>query len=113
VNEVPDAEGVAALRFQASVDGFGGSVSGVVVEVGEHVGAAALQGSAELGQLFQPGGNSGTQGIDDRGHHGLSAAPIRVGMGGDDSLVDAPGHGDRDVAGSANTGQPGSSAGAP
>ena len=70
---------------------------------GQHVGVSALPGSAELGQLFQPGGNCGTLGIDDRGHHGLSAAPVRVGMGGDDPLVDAPGHGDRDVAGSANT----------
>jgi hypothetical protein len=50
------------------------------------------------GQLFQPGGNCGAQGVDDRGHHGLSMAPIRVGIGGDDPLVDAPGHGDRDVA---------------
>jgi hypothetical protein len=69
-----------------------------MVEVGQHVGASALQGSPELGQLFRPGGNCGAQGVDDRGHHGLSAAPIRVGIGGDDPLVDAPGHGDRDVA---------------
>jgi site-specific DNA recombinase len=54
--------------------------------------------SRAQGQLFQPGGNCGAQGVDDRGHHGLSTAPIRVGIGGDDPLVDAPGHGDRDVA---------------
>jgi DNA invertase Pin-like site-specific DNA recombinase len=54
--------------------------------------------SRAQGQLFQPGGNCGAQGVDDRGHHGLSTAPIRVGIGGDDPPVDAPGHGDRDVA---------------
>jgi hypothetical protein len=33
----------------------------VVIEVGQQVGASALQGSAELGQLFQPGGDCGVQ----------------------------------------------------
>ncbi len=69
-----------------------------MVEVGQHVGASALQGSAELGQTSRPGGTCGAQGVDDRGHRGLSPAPIRVGLGGDDPLVDAPGRGDRDVA---------------
>src|ERR1700730_3161383 len=69
-----------------------------MVEVGQHVGASALQASAQLGELFQPGGNCGAQGVDDRGHHGLSAAPIRAGIGGDDPLTDAAGHGDRDGA---------------
>ncbi len=69
-----------------------------MVEVGQHVGASALQGSAELGQLVEPGGNCGAQGVDDRGQHGLCATSIQVGIGGDDPLVDAPGHGDRDVA---------------
>jgi hypothetical protein len=69
-----------------------------MVEVGQHVRASVLQGSAQLGQLVRPGGNCGAQGVDDRGHHGLSAAPIQVGKGGDDRLADAPGHGDRDVA---------------
>jgi hypothetical protein len=69
-----------------------------MVDVGQHVGASALEASAQLGQLFQPGGNCGAQGVDDRGHDGLSAAPIRAGIGGDDPLTDAPGHGDRDAA---------------
>lgn len=57
-----------------------------------------LRGSAEVGRLFQPGGNCSVPGVDDRGDHGLSAAPIRAGIGGDGPLVDAVGHGDRVVA---------------
>ena len=40
MGEVSESEGVAAQGFQAAVDGFGGAVGGVVVEVGQHIGAA-------------------------------------------------------------------------
>jgi hypothetical protein len=43
VGEVAEAEGVAAQRFQAAVDGFGGAVGGVVVEEGQDIRAAAPQ----------------------------------------------------------------------
>jgi predicted Zn-dependent protease with MMP-like domain len=46
------SEGVAAQSFSPSVDGFGGSDEGVVVEEGKDVDTAAPQG-AELGDLLQ------------------------------------------------------------
>jgi hypothetical protein len=46
-----------------------------MVDVGQHVGASALQASAQLGQLFQPGGNCGAQGVDDRGFASRSVVP--------------------------------------
>ena len=48
VGEVSESEGVAPQGFQAAVDGFSEAVGRVVVEVGEHVGAAAPQGESEL-----------------------------------------------------------------
>ena len=62
MGEVAESEGVSAQGFQAAVDGFGGAVGGVVVEVGQHVGAAAVQGAAELGQFFQSGGQAARAG---------------------------------------------------
>src|SRR6185436_20630880 len=56
VGEVAESQGVAAEGFEAAVDGFGGSVGGVVVEVGQHVGAAPMQGASELGQFLQAWG---------------------------------------------------------
>jgi hypothetical protein len=43
-----------------------------MIEVGQHVGASALQGSAKLCQRMGPGGNCGAQGVYD---HRLSTAP--------------------------------------
>jgi hypothetical protein len=52
MGEVSESEGVSAECFQASVDGLGGAVGAVVVELGQHVGAAAPQGVADLGQFL-------------------------------------------------------------
>jgi hypothetical protein len=52
VGEVAEAEGVAAQRFQAAVDGFGGSVGGVLVEERQDVIAAPPQGAAKLSDLL-------------------------------------------------------------
>jgi hypothetical protein len=54
VGELAESEGVSAEGFEASVDGFGGSVGGVVVEERHDVIAAAPQGAAELGDLVEP-----------------------------------------------------------
>ena len=63
-----------------------------MVEVGQLVTAAAVQGAAELGQFFQSGGYSASEGVDDAGEQRLAATPVGVAVGGDDALVDAPGH---------------------
>jgi len=90
VGEVSESEGVAAECFQAAVDGLGRAVGGVVVEVGQYVGAAPPQGAAELGQFLQNRGDAAAQRVDDRGHHGLAAASVGVSVGGDQALVEAP-----------------------
>ena len=95
--EVYESEGVAAQGFQAAVDGFGGSVGSVVIEVGQYVGVAAPQGTAQLCQFLDGGGHAAAQSVDARGHHGLAAAPVGLAVGGDDALIDAPGHQDRQV----------------
>ena len=97
MGQISESERVAAQGFQAAVDRFGGSVGGVVVEERQHVVAAAVQGAAELGEFFEGLGDAAAQGVDDRDHHGLAASPVGVAVGGDDALVDAPGHLDREV----------------
>jgi len=62
VGQIPESKGVAAQGFEAAVDGFGGAVGGVVVEVGQYVGVAAPQGAAQLGQFFEDGGYAAAQG---------------------------------------------------
>ena len=60
-----------------------------MVEVGQYVGAAAPQGAPELGQFLQLFGNAAAQRGDGRGHHGLAATSVGVGVGGDHLLVEA------------------------
>ncbi|MEE6180000.1 hypothetical protein [Mycobacterium sp. 050134] len=60
---------------------------GCHVQTQEHVGAAAPQGATELSQFLQDGGTPRRSVGDDRGHHGLAAAPVGVGVGGDELLV--------------------------
>ena len=62
MGEVAESEGVAAEGFQPSVDGFGGAVGGVVVEVGQDVVTAPVQGPAEGREL--PDAGHGTR-VDD------------------------------------------------
>lgn len=56
VDQVAEAESVAAQRFEAAVDGFGGAVGCSVVEVGQDVVAASVQGLSEGGEFVEPGG---------------------------------------------------------
>jgi hypothetical protein len=107
VGEVAESEGVAAQGFQSSVDGFGGAVGGVVVEEREDVVAAAPQGAAELGDLFESCGHAAADRVDQPAHRLLAGAAVGVGVGGDDLLVDHVGHLDRDVfVGVEHAGQP-------
>ena len=97
MGEVSESEGVASQGFQAAVDGFGGSVGGVVLEERQHVGAAPPQGVAQLCQFVQPGRYTAPEGVDDRGQHGLAAGAVGLAVRGDDVLVDAPGNQDWQV----------------
>lgn len=92
MGEVSESESVAAQSFWHSVDGFGGSVGGVVIEERQYVVAAAPQGAAQLCQFLEYGGHAAAQRVDDRGHHGFAATAVGVAVGGDDALVDTPGH---------------------
>ena len=58
MGEIAESQGVSTKGFQTPVDGFGGSVGDVVVEVGQHVVASSVQGAAELGQFLEPGGQA-------------------------------------------------------
>lgn len=69
-----------------------------MVELGQHVGAASLEGAAELGQFLKYGRNAAAQGVDDRGHHCLAAASVGVRVGGDQALVEGPAQFDFKVA---------------
>jgi hypothetical protein len=69
----------------------------VVVEECQHVVAASVRGAAQLCQFLQYGGHATAQRVDDCAQHGLAATPVGVAVGGDDALVDAPGHRDRQV----------------
>lgn len=68
-----------------------------MVEVGQYIVAAAPQGAAELRQFLQGVGDTAAQRGDDRGHHGFAAVPVGVGVGGDQSLVEAPAQLDGEV----------------
>lgn len=68
-----------------------------MVEEGQHIVAASVQGAAQLGEFFEGSVYTTAQRVDDRGHHGLAAAAVGVVVGGDDALVDAPGHHDGEM----------------
>ena len=55
-----------------------------MVEVGQHIVAASVQGTAELSQFLQPGGHTASQGVDDAGKHRLAAPAVGLAVGGDD-----------------------------
>ncbi|GAA0333971.1 hypothetical protein GCM10009529_10440 [Micropruina glycogenica] len=66
VGEVSEAEGGAAEVFESSVDGFGGAVGGAwMVEVGQYVAGASVQGGAEFAEFGQGGGNAAGDAFDD------------------------------------------------
>ena len=68
-----------------------------MVEVSQYVWAAAVQGAPELGNLFQSGGYPASDRVDQCRHCFLAALAVRVGVGGDDLLVDQPGDLDGEV----------------
>src|SRR4051794_470242 len=55
------------LRHWATYYRFGRAVRGAMVEVGQDIGPAPLQGPAELGELLEPGGQPGPEVIDHAG----------------------------------------------
>src|SRR6516225_5610299 len=68
-----------------------------MVEEGQDVGAAAPQCVPELGDLLQSGRHAAADRLDHCGQGAFAAGPIRVGVGGDDLLIDQPGDLDGEV----------------
>ena len=68
-----------------------------MVKEGQDVGSAAPQGAAALGDLLQSGWHATADRGDQPGHGILAAASVRIGVGGDDLLIDQPGDLDRGV----------------
>ena len=79
--------------FEAAVDGFGGTACGVgVVEVSQDVSGSAFERSAQRDELGQaPRYTRGGQGVDFGFHQGLTADFVGIAVGVDNTLVDAPG----------------------
>ena len=92
MGEASEAEGDAAEVFEAAVDCFGGAVGAAdLVEVGEDVACSAFQGAPERDEFGQPSGHAGRARLDDRGEFLLPGCGIRIAVGVDEALVDAPG----------------------
>ena len=68
-----------------------------MVEEGQHIVAASVQGAAQLGELVEGRGHTMAQGVDDGSHHGLAMVAVGMTVGGDDALIDTPGHHDREM----------------
>ena len=68
-----------------------------MVEERQDVVASAPQGAAELGDLVESCGDAAADRVDEPGHRVFAAATVRVGVGGDDLLVDQPGDPDGEV----------------
>ena len=86
--------------FEAAVDRFGRTVAGVgVVEVGQDVPGSAFERSAQRDELGQaPRYARGGQCVDFGLHQGLAADFVGIAVGVDNTLVDAPGDFECDVA---------------
>lgn len=50
---VAESEGVTGQCFESGVDRRGGSVRGAVVDAGEPVGSASVQGASEWGEVVE------------------------------------------------------------
>lgn len=78
--------------FEPAIECFRGPIAGAgPVEVREHVPCAAFQRPAQRNDLGQRSGNAGTDRADQRLHELFAPGAVRVAVGGDDALVDAPG----------------------
>lgn len=98
VREVAEPECGTAQVLEPAVDRLGGAVAGAgTVEVGQHVGCAFLQRAAERGDLDQCVRDTGADRVDQLDHQLAATAPVLVSVGGDHSLVDAPGRLDFDM----------------
>jgi hypothetical protein len=79
--------------FEPAVDCLRGAVRcSRPVEVREDVRSTLVEGPAELGDLDEPGGDTGGERVDQPGHHLPAFGPVLVTVGGDHGLVDTPGH---------------------
>ena len=83
VGEVTEPEGGSAEVFEASVDGFGGTVAGVwVVEVGQDVPGSAFKCPAQRDEFGQAARYArGGQCVDVGFHQGLTCARIGRAVG--------------------------------
>jgi hypothetical protein len=61
-----------------------------VVEVGQDVVSAAVQGPPEGGELVEPGGQPGAEAVDRGGEQRPAARGVLVGVGGDASVCVNP-----------------------
>ncbi len=84
--------------LEATVDRLGGAVAGAgLVEVGQDVGGASVQGSPEGVQLAQRSGDTVAERLDELRHQRSASGAVGCAVGGDHALVDAPGRLDLDV----------------
>ena len=86
--------------FEAFVDRFGRAIGGVgMIEVGEDVPGSAFERSAQRDKLGQPPRYTrGGQCVDFGFHQGLTHVRVGCAVGVDNTLVDAPGDFECDVA---------------
>ena len=86
--------------FEAAVDGFGRTIGGVgMIEVGQDVPGSAFECPAQRGELGQtPRYTRAGQCVDFGLHQGLAADFVGIAVGVDNTLVDAPGDFECDVA---------------
>ena len=61
-----------------------------MVEVGQHICGAAVQGGAELAELGERGRDAAGDGVDDLVEGAPAGIGVGVAVGGDDVLVDPP-----------------------
>ena len=85
--------------FEASVDGFGGTVAGVgMIEVGQDVFGSAFERSSQRDDLREGARHArGGQRVDVGSHQGLARGPVGRAVGINDVLVGAPGDLECDV----------------
>ncbi len=84
--------------LESAVDRFGRAIAGAgAIEVGKDVRGSLLQGPSQGDELGQGGRDAVAQRGDELGHDLVAAGSVRIAVGGDHALVDAPGGLDLDV----------------
>ena len=86
--------------FEAAVDGFGRAIGGVgMIEVGQDVSGSAFERSSQRDEFGQaPRYARGGQRVDFGLHQDLTRTRVGRAVGIDNTLVDAPGDFECDVA---------------